>query len=134
MNRGQMMRGLLMIVILIVCSRDAAAQVRRYQPSTQPISPYLNLLRPEGALPNYYALVRPLEEQRRLERNVSDFERRQVLVNRELEQKLGQPAGIIPTGTAGRFMTDSQNQTGSAYLNSRRYFNQFQTRLDRRRR
>jgi hypothetical protein len=126
------LRATLILLILVVCSRDAEAQVKRYQPNRPPLSPYLNLLRPEGALPNYYALVRPLEEQRRFEQNVQDFERRQVFVNYNLEQKLGQPQGIIATGTAGRFMSDTG--ANGAYLNSRRYFNQFQSQRPNNRR
>jgi hypothetical protein len=124
MKIATLLRASLFLVVLAICSRDAAAQVKRYQPSRAPLSPYLNLLRPEGALPNYYALVRPLEEQRQFERNTRGFERRQNLLNRDLEQQMGQPSGIIATGTAGRFMSDGKS---GAYLNSRPYFNQFQS-------
>ena len=132
MTIRHLFRGTLMLVVLVVCTRDAEAQIRRYQPASQPLSPYLNLLRPEGALPNYYALVRPAEQYRRFEQQVNSFERRQSFVNREIEQQLGQPSGILPTGTAGRFLTDSQR--GSPYMNSRPYFNQFQAPINRRRR
>jgi len=136
MNIRHLFRAALILVVLVVCSRDAAAQVRRYQPRQPTLSPYLNLLRPEGALPNYYALVRPFEEQRRFEERVNTFERRQQFVNRELELQMGQPGGVLSTGTASRFLTDSRrgSQGGGAYLNSRRYFNQFDPGINRRQR
>lgn len=105
--------------------------VPRYQPSTPTTSPYLNLLRTGGGVPNYYTLVRPLQRQANFQQQVMQAERRQNIVNRELEQQLAQPALIRPTGSAGWYMDEGVT---SPYGNTGNYYNQTDFRAVSRRR
>ncbi len=77
---GKLFVVLPLLAILGIASEAAAQGRKRYPPQHQPaVSPYLNLLRPEGVAPNYHALVRPEIELRRnfyqQSRTVSDLQR-----------------------------------------------------------
>jgi hypothetical protein len=98
----------------------AEAQIRRYQPNSPTVSPYLNLDQPEGALPNYYSRVRPLQLQRRFEEGVIALGRQQSLFNRKLEQELGQPTANRPQ-QAGWFNVGG---AGATFQNTGRYYGQ----------
>ncbi|HJQ81921.1 MAG TPA: hypothetical protein VJ828_18290 [Lacipirellulaceae bacterium] len=108
------------------------AQVRRYEPSRPTVSPYLNLFRNDGfdnrAIPNYQALVRPLQQQyqtnqeqkrlllqqnralQQLNSNVQNFEQRAVT---------GQL--VAPTGKGAWFARPSRR---AQFLNTSRYYSQ----------
>lgn len=103
------------------CVRESEAQVRRYQPQTPTVSPYLNLTRRNvGGLPNYYALVRPQIQQRQFNLQQRALNIRQqgeiTRLESEVQRKLD-PA--TATGTGSWFMVPG-NQT--SFLNTSRYF------------
>jgi len=125
MKYPNLMIAALAMIFTGIGSSAVHAQVRRYQPASPTVSPYLNLVRPEGALPNYYSQVRPQQQQRQLQQDVARFGRQQSLVNRRLEQQLGQPRAILPTGTASWFMNDGPR---GYFLNSGRYYDQLELR------
>lgn len=83
------------------------AGIPRYQPQTPTLSPYLNLLRPQGALPNYYALVRPAQRQEAFNRQSLAYRQYQAQQFQRLEQDFAQP-DVLPTGTAGWFFDEGR--------------------------
>lgn len=96
-------------------------QIRRSRPSHRqtlsrpPVSPYLNLLRPElDPATNYYTLVRPAIEQRAA--TFQQGEALQQLRSRVDEQAAspfaGANAGLAPTGSGARFMNLSHYYPG----------------------
>ena len=113
------LRALGVTVLLCVGTSVASGQGRRYQPANPTLSPYLNLIQPEGVLPSYHALVRPLQQHRQLRSDVAAFTRQQALVNRELERAFGQPETIRPTGTGGWFLGAAPDRR---FLNTGRFF------------
>ena len=106
----------LVAVLLVLHAASASlAQVRRYEPSRPTVSPYLQLFRDDvrnQPLPNYYAYVRPLQQQYQvnqtqqrllqqqsrtigqLQTNMQSLERRQI------EGPL-----VAPTGKGSWFLT-----------------------------
>lgn len=88
--------------------------IPRYEPSSPTTSPYLNLLQPNGALPNYHALVRPLQRQAQFNRQFQTFARQQDLTNDQVEQRFLQPV-TRPTGAAASFMNLGQGSGYQAY-------------------
>lgn len=106
--QSHLVLGFLAIALAAVFETDSSAQnIRRYQPATPTLSPWLNLLGREGVLPNYYSLVRPMERQQQFNQQSMAFRAQQQLINRQLETQLAQPTGIIPTGTHGTFQNTS---------------------------
>ena len=87
--------------------RGRTNAVPRYQPPTPTVSPYLNLLRPEGPIPNYYALVRPLQRQEQFNRQTMAFQERQAQEVERLQRQFAQPQ-VLPTGTAGWFFDEGR--------------------------
>jgi hypothetical protein len=96
--------------------------IPRYQPQSPTLSPYLNLLRPQGALPNYYALVRPIQRQEAFNQQSLAFQRRQTLGFERLEREFAQPE-ILPTGTAGWFFDEGRQ---APYGNTSHYYQQLE--------
>lgn len=101
-------------------TQSRAQGVRRYQPATPTLSPYLNLLGREGVLPNYYSLVRPQQQQEQFNQQSMAFRRQQQVTNQLLERQLAQPSGIIPTGSAGGFLTEGRR--GAGFQNTSHFF------------
>ncbi|QDU55058.1 hypothetical protein [Aeoliella mucimassa] len=125
-------KSVLLAFTLMACSvlaANAQAQVPRYQPTRPTTSPYLNLLRPEGAIPNYYSLVRPMQRQNQMQSQLrSDFQKfgqQQGMINRTLEKRLSQPEFIRPTGSAGWYMEEG---TVPPYQNTGYYYQQTELR------
>ena len=83
------------------------AGIPRYQPQSPTLSPYLNLLRPQGALPNYYALVRPAQQQAAFNQQSLAYRKYQSQQVQRLEQDFAQP-NVLPTGTAGWFFDEGR--------------------------
>ena len=106
---------------LIFSSASFGQQVRRYQPPTPTISPYLNLLRfNDSELPNYHSLVRPLQRQRAFNIQSRAWSRQQSVSLGRLEdsfQRGRRP--IAPTGTNSWFMRES---AGATFLNTSRFY------------
>jgi len=102
-------------------SATCSAQVRRYQPATPTVSPYLNLSRfQNGAIPNYYTYVKPALRQREINRQERAFRRQQTGSLRRLQNDV--QLGLRPaatTGTGSWFMTPS---TRSTYLDTSDYY------------
>ena len=81
---------------------------RRYQPSRPTISPYLNLFRPNfGAIPNYYAFVRPQLDQQAINLQQGQAINSNTQSIARVADKAKQPLAPqgVPTGTASQFMT-----------------------------
>ena len=90
-----------------------AQELRRYQPSTPTVSPYLSLNRANaGGLPNYYALVRPLSRQRQVNLQTQRLQLHQSASLQQLGQsqiQLSQQPSQAVTGTASRYMTTGRH-------------------------
>jgi hypothetical protein len=100
---------------------DSMAQGRRYQPQTPTLSPYLNLSRfNTGGLPNYYALVRPLVQQRQVNlqgREIVLEQQRQITtLQSELQRGVESSS---QTGSASWFMTSGVQ---SRFLDTSSYY------------
>jgi hypothetical protein len=113
-------------------SPDSMAQVRRYEPNRPTVSPYLNLFRNDGfdnrALPNYQALVRPLQQQYETNQMQQRLLRQQNLALRQLnsniqdvENRAATGQLVAPTGKGAWFGRPSRRAT---YLNTSRYYSQ----------
>ena len=100
--------------------QTCTAQVRRYQPQTPTLSPYLNLtLFNGGGLPNYYAFVRPELQQRAFDRQQQALTRQHGETIQRLENDVQR--GITPiaeTGTGSWFMIPGK----TTYLDTTRYY------------
>ena len=93
------------VVIAQGVGARSAAGIPRYQPRTPTLSPYLNLLRPQGAFPNYYALVRPYQRQQAFNQQSVAFQQRQNQAIQTLERDFAQPE-VLATGTFGWFLEE----------------------------
>jgi hypothetical protein len=129
-NKRWLLAGLLVSLHAVFASPASEAQVRRYEPSRPTVSPYLNLFRNEGfdnrSLPNYHALVRPLQQQ-------YDTNQRQQRLLQQQSRALGQlnanvqsieereAAGqlVAPTGTGSWFGNPG---TRSTFQNTSRFY------------
>ncbi len=89
-----------------------AQNIPRYTPATPTLSPYLGLLRNNrGALPNYFAFVRPIERQQQinqraaveLQRQAVEIERAQEEFNQLEVQATGKGAWFYNYGTRNQF-------------------------------
>jgi hypothetical protein len=127
-----------LLAVLVVClhtlatSPASVAQVRRYEPNRPTVSPYLNLFRNDGfdnrALPNYQALVRPLQlqyqtnqEQQRLLQQQSRALNRLDTNIQDFEQRAATGQLVAPTGKSSWFARPSRRST---YLNTSRFYSQ----------
>jgi len=126
----------LTLALLAAIGASAAAQrpksTPRFTPSSPTVSPYLGLLSNQGgALPNYFALVRPLQRQ-------ADLNRQQSLVIERQAGELQRQAGEIerartefgqaearPTGNAAWF---NNLPEGGAFRNRSHFFGQWDSR------
>jgi hypothetical protein len=119
---------------MLFCSslaQDCAAQVRRYQPVTSTLSPYLNLTRfNAGGLPNYYALVRPQIQQQQInqQRQESALQQERQITRLENDVQRGLlPAS--PTGTGSWFMVPG---VSTRFLDTSGYYPEPVSRAGRR--
>jgi hypothetical protein len=122
----------IVIVVHSLCAASASnAQVRRYEPNRPTVSPYLNLFRNDfnnGPLPNYQALVRPLQQQHEtnqvqqrllLQQNQA---LRQLNTNiHDVEQRAVTGRLVAPTGRGAWFGRPARS---AAYLNTSRFYSQ----------
>ena len=108
-------------LVVIVSAEIGAAQVRRFQPRSPTVSPYLNLTRfNNGAIPNYYSLVRPQLDQRQINLQEQEIRRRQAGQIAQLTNQVQQ--GLQPvaaTGTGSGFMIQG---TRSTFLDTSRFY------------
>jgi hypothetical protein len=126
---------------LVVLSAAAAsnAQVRRYEPSRPTVSPYLNLFRQnefDQVLPNYHALVRPLQRQQEVNQQQQRILQQQSQALGQLqrnvaavEQRQAEGPLVAPTGQGSWFNRPSNRAT---FLNSSRYYSQSNANRGRR--
>jgi hypothetical protein len=102
----------------LLCVGGSMAQGRRYQPQTPTLSPYLNLSRfNAGGLPNYYALVRPLVQQRQVnlqgQEIVLEQQRQITTLQSELQRgvesssQTGSSSWFMTSGVQSRFLDTS---------------------------
>lgn len=126
------MRSVCFLLVLASAGVTFGQAVPRYQPPAgSTVSPYLGLLRTDGgALPSYYAFVRPLEAQQRLQRATSLLGEETRRIDRVLEEGLVQ-SRALPTGTAAGFLT-VQRKSGSPFGNRGEYYRTFDARRRRR--
>lgn len=119
---------LLTMAALSASATECSAQqpIRRYQPNTPTVSPYLNLLRNDnnGGFPNYYSLVRPQLQQNAFNQRQKGINAQQLSFDAKQSAAVGdlstqvQPL-IAPTGKAAQFMTPGSR---SGFMNTSRYF------------
>ena len=98
-------------------------QLRRYQPNSPTLSPYLNLNRFNvGGLPNYYSLVRPVQQQRAFNTRARALRQQQQRQLRQVQGDLQQTQILVtPTGKASWFMNPG---TRSSFQDTTRYYPQ----------
>ena len=130
-NNALIRGGLFLLVVgaaWVIGEGSANAQYgyQRYRPSTPVLSPYLSLTASNnGALPNYYAFVRPLEAAQqtlRDENRVFNQQRRELISQRNQLQQLQTEFGqsiAAPTGQAGWFRTQGRQ---SGFRNTSHYY------------
>jgi hypothetical protein len=105
-----------------------AQGVERYEPSTPTVSPYLNLFRNDqngrSPLPNYYALVRPLQNQYRtnqIQQQILQQQSQSIGQLQETAQQLqlekGQP--VVQTGHGSWFMNSG---TRTKFRDTTKYY------------
>ena len=103
----------------------SVAQVRRYEPSTPTLSPYLGLtLFNNGGVPNYYAFVRPRQQQRSFNLQQQALAKQQAGEIQRLDNDVQR--GIAPvaqTGTGSWFFTPGLR---TSYLDTSEYYPQVQ--------
>jgi hypothetical protein len=125
MEVRQRLRKLLALAIaaaaISLACQNCVAQVRRYEPQTPTLSPYLGLsLFNNGSVPNYYAFVRPRLQQRALNLQEQALTRQNAGQIQRLENDVQR--GIVPvaqTGTGSWFLTPG---TRTTYLDTTRYY------------
>lgn len=119
------------VLMCLFCVPTCSAQVRRYQPRTPTLSPYLNLtLFNGGGLPNYYAYVRPELHQQALNEREQALTRQQGQTIQRLQNEIQR--GTVPiaeTGTGSWFMTLG---TRTSYLDTTRYYPEVRVNRGRR--
>lgn len=123
---------LLLVGTIWVFGEDQAeAQyLQRYRPSTPVLSPYLGLTASNnGALPNYFAFVRPMENfQQTVREENRMFNQQRMELNRQrnqlqqLKTEFGQ-SGIAPTGQAGWFQVGGRQ---SGFRNTSHFFQRWE--------
>jgi hypothetical protein len=109
----------------------STAQVRRYEPNRPTVSPYLNLFRNDfnnRALPNYQALVRPLQLQQDINQQQQRLLLQQNQALRQLntnlqnfEQRALTGQLVAPTGKGSWFLRPSRR---AQFLNTSRFYSQ----------
>jgi hypothetical protein len=134
-GRNLLLAGLFLGLHLV--SPTASNAQDRYQPATPTVSPYLNLFQnnnnnnnnnaQRNNVPNYYTLVRPLQEQQQFQQSQQQLAQQQAQTIQQLQSNLTavqhrQAAGplVVRTGTDSKF-----GYPGSRYsfgVNSSKYF------------
>jgi TolA-binding protein len=120
-------------MLTLVGGATNTAQAQGYQPSRPTVSPYLNLFQNNRggqfnrALPNYYSLVRPQQQQQQVNQTQQQLLQQQNGTLQELQgnvqtlqqQKTGQP---VVTGHNSWFLNTSRyySQVGTAAAGPRR--------------
>ena len=98
--RYWMSAAILLAGLCLAAPREGDGQIPSYQPSRPTLSPYLNLTRRNfGGLPNYFALVRPIERQQQLnlqQQGVLQTDRREI---QQLQNDVQR--GLIPPSATG---------------------------------
>jgi hypothetical protein len=122
---------LLSAVAAVNAATASYAQVKRYEPSRPTVSPYLNLFREDELnpfLPNYHSLVRPLQQQYRVNQQQQQLLRQQSQAIgqlrsnlQEVERRQAEGPLVAPTGKGSWFARPSSRST---FLNTSRYFSQ----------
>jgi hypothetical protein len=118
MGRLQTFKAIMILSASLGAGTAVNAQTTRYQPSRPTVSPYLNLFREQtGAVPNYQALVRPLQRQ-----NEAIDTQRQINAQRstelgslqaqlnDLSRSQAAGAAVQATGKKSWFFQPSQRQ------------------------
>jgi hypothetical protein len=108
-------------VLFLSGTKDCEGQVRRYQPRSPTMSPYLNLLRfNDGVLPNYFSLVRPQQQQRAFNARARSLGQQQQRQLQRVQGELQQTQILVtPTGKASWFMNPGTRQS---FRNTTRYY------------
>lgn len=134
-NNVMVRGGLFLLVVGVIWmmgegSANAQYGYQRYRPATPVLSPYLGLTASNnGALPNYFAFVRPLEAAQqtiREENRVFSQQRKELISQRnqlqQLQTEFGQSVAA-PTGQAGWFRTQGRQ---SGFKNTSHYYQRWQ--------
>ena len=103
----------LAVGIAFFAKASDAQDTERYEPSTPTVSPYLNLFRNDNgrsALPNYYSLVRPLQNQYRTN-----------VIQQQILQQQGQAINQLHQTTT--LLESAQNQPMSETGHQSWFFN-----------
>jgi hypothetical protein len=130
-KRFWLLAALVFTLLELGAASTSMAQVRRYEPNRPTVSPYLNLFRNDfnnRALPNYQALVRPLQ----LQQDINQQQQRLLLQqNRALqqlntnlqdfEQRAVTGQLVAPTGKGSWFLRPSSR---AQFLNTSRFYSQ----------
>jgi hypothetical protein len=129
--RQSLVIGLFVGTLAVNAANASWAQVQRYEPSRPTVSPYLNLFRENDEnpfLPNYHSLVRPLQQQYRINQQQQQILRQQSqalgqlqLSVQQFERREAQGPLVAPTGNASWFARPSSRST---FLNTSRYYSQ----------
>ena len=94
----------LLVAALLGCvwlTESCIAQVKRYQPKSPTVSPYLNLTRTNtSAVPNYYSLVRPQQIQRAINQQEQALRQRQAGALQRLRNDV--QVGLLPITPTGK--------------------------------
>jgi hypothetical protein len=116
---------------LLGAASASMAQVRRYEPNRPTVSPYLNLFRNDfnnGPLPNYQALVRPLQLQQEINQQQQRLLLQQNRALRQLdtnlqnfEQRAVSGQLVAPTGKGSWYFRPSSR---AQFLNTSRFYSQ----------
>ena len=128
-------RYLILAVLLVglhLVNPNASNAQERYQPSTPTVSPYLNLFQNRNnnllpnSVPNYYTLVRPLQQQQQFQQSQQRLAQQQAQSIQLLQTNLNTAAQrqaegplVVRTGVGSKF-----DYPGSRYsfLNSNKYY------------
>jgi hypothetical protein len=134
MNRQKrfwLLAALVLTLLELGAERACVAQVRRYEPNRPTVSPYLNLFRNDfnnRALPNYQALVRPLQLQQDINQQQQRLLLQQNQALRQLntnlqnfEQRAVTGQLVAPTGKGSWFLRPSRR---AQFLNTSRFYSQ----------
>ena len=103
----------LLLVQALAANLSSAQELRRYQPATPTVSPYTNLGRfNAGGLPNYYALVRPIRQQSRVNLQTQRLQRQHSLAL----QQLARPSVVPQVATSSLQLPTKATGVSSQYF------------------
>jgi len=96
----------------LLANSGISQELRRYQPSTSTVSPYLNLGRfNTGGLPNYYSLVRPIRRQNQFNQDTQRLQRQQNLALEKFRREQMMRPMLDQqsvTGTSSQYFTNGE--------------------------